>query len=289
MFVLLGLIGVGSAASAERLDQAATATPTPGTGASPTPVPCVTPTIGIQLVLENPSPGDTLLTGTQVVMNGIAYDTGATEGTGIASVAIYLGDRDSGGISLGVAQLGQPNPLAAPGSQFANAGFTLRTPRLPAGSGAKTIFVYARSLVGNAEAVLQVPIFLNAAPTPVKGQVPTPVLPPPPTCTPTPTPTATTPPTSAPAAATSTPITGGVATPTPGAPLTPLPAAPAPTPQLAAAPTLAPVAPAPTPAPAVAQATAPRAGGIPSELGLLLLGAGGAIVGAGFALRRLRR
>src|SRR5438132_13309506 len=237
-------IGAGPAAAAERFDQAATATPTATAGASPTPVQCVVAPVGIVLILENPSPGDTLLSGTQLVMSGIAYDTGATDGTGIASVVAYLGDRDSGGTPLGTATLGQPNPLAAPGSQFATAGFTIRTPRLPAGSGAKTVFVYARSTVGNAEAILQVPVFLNSSPTPVKGQVPTAVLPPPPACTPTPTSTATSPPTSTPvaaaAAATATPIAGTVATPTPpSAAPAPLPAAP---PAAAAAPTVAPAA-----------------------------------------------
>jgi hypothetical protein len=252
----------------------------------------VVPPVGIVLVLQNPSPGDTLLSGTQVVMNGIAYDTGATDGTGILSVVLYLGARDNGGLSLGTALLGQRNPTVPAGSQFANAGFKLTTPTLPAGSGARSIFVYARSIVGNAEATLEVPVYLNASPTPVKGQVPTAVLAPPPACTPTPTPMATTAPTStpvpaAPAMATSTPI--GVPTPTPApppvAPLPPAPAKPvaAPTPAAAAVVTAVAVQ------PAAAQTTAPRGGGIPSEVGLLLLGAGAVIVGGGFVLRRARR
>jgi hypothetical protein len=297
--VLLTLPAGATAVSAERLEQAATATPTPTSGAAPTPVPCTTPPSGIQIVLENPQPGDTLLTGTQVVINGIAYDTRATTGSGIASVTVYLGARDQGGLALGTALLGQPNPSAPAGSQFANAGFTLRTPALPSGSGARTIFVYARSILDNSEGVLQVPVFLNTAPTPVRGQVPTPVLPPPPVCTPTPTPSATpsatSTSTSTPAAAaavatppTSTPVAGLAATPTPitaPAPLAPAPVSTA-TPTPAAA---APVAPVATVAPATAQTTAPRGGGIPTELGLLLLGAGAAIVGGGMALRRKRR
>jgi hypothetical protein len=287
---VLALIGTGTAAAAERFDQAATATPTATAGASPTPVQCVVQPIGIVLILENPSPGDTVLTGTQLVMNGIAYDTGATDGIGVASVVAYLGDRDTGGTPLGTATLGHPNPLAPPGSQFATAGFMIRTARLPAGSGAKTIFVYARSTVGNAEAILQVPVFLNSSPTPVKGQVPTAVLPTPPACTPTPTPTAASAPTStpvAPAAATATPIAGSVATPTPP-PAAPAPATPAPAAPAAAAPTVAPAATVAAVAPATAT-TAPRGGGIPSEVGLLLLGIGAAVVGGGYALRRLRR
>lgn len=289
-FGAFGLLAVTGTAYAQ-----ATATPTATTGAAPTPVPCVNAPIGIVIILENPQPGDTLLSGSQVVMNGIAYDTGATTGSGIASVTIYLGDRDAGGLALGTASLGQPNPAAAAGSQFANAGFTLRTPVLPTGNGGRTLFVYAKSILGNAEGVLQVPVYLNSAPTPVRGQVPTPVLPTPPACTPTPTATATVQPTSTPvpvlALATPTPLLR--ATPTPvsqPAPLAPAPAAPAaaaPAPAAAAPPPAA-AAPAPV-AVAPAQATAPNGGGMPSEIGIVVLALGAAIVGGGLALRRRER
>ena len=278
-----------SAASADRFSQA-TATPTAAAGALATAVPCTIAPAGIQIILENPSPGDTINTGVQLVINGIAYDPAADTGAGISSVVIYLGDRAAGGTSLGTAILGQPNPLAAPGSQFATAGFRLTTPALPSGSGARTIFVYARSLVTNNEGVLQVPVFLNSAPTPTKGQAPTAVLPPPPACTPTPTATATSVPTIAPpvvVARTATPTTVLAPTPTPvtvSAPLpTVAPAAPPPVAKPVA--TAAPV----TVAPATAQSTAPSGGGIPPELGLLLLGAGVVIVGGGLALRRRER
>ena len=183
--VAFTLLGIGTIASAEPAQQAATATATPAAAAA-TAVPCVNTAQGVQILLGNPQPGDTLLTGVPVNMAGIAFDPASTSGSGITSVTVYLGDRDAGGLSLGTALLGQPNPQAAAGSQFATAGFTLRTPKIPNGSGGRTIFVYARSAITNVEAILQVPIFLNVAPTPVKGQVPTAVLPPPPACTPTP-------------------------------------------------------------------------------------------------------
>src|SRR5579871_202151 len=153
---ILGLAALAYAGGATTTFAQATATPTPTTGTAPTPIPCSVPPFGIVIQLENPSPGDTLMSGTQVVMNGIAYDTGSTTGPGISSVTIYLGNRDQGGISLGTAILGQPNPAAPAGSPLANAGFSLRTPVLPNGSGSRTLFVYARSLVGNAEASIQV-------------------------------------------------------------------------------------------------------------------------------------
>lgn len=298
LIVPMVLVAFGTstaAASADTLAQAATATPTATSGKpTSTPVPCAVTPIGIQLILENPSPGDTLISGTQVVMNGVAYDTGATTGTGISSVVAYLGARDAGGLALGTAQLGQPNPLAAAGSQFANAGFTLRTPALPNGSGARSIFVYARSLTGNAEVSLEVPIFLNVAPTPVRGQVPTPVLPPPPACTPTPT-------TAPTVEATATPVTPPVAT-TPVAPtasgpaLTSTPVSAVAKPAAATPATAATTAPTMegTPAAVVAVApttaqTAPRGGGIPPLVGLGLLGLGAAIAAGGVALRRRER
>jgi hypothetical protein len=292
--IVVALLVVFAVSGGDAFAQA-TSTPAPtSSAAAPTPVPCATPPIGVQIVLENPAPGDTLISGTQVVMNGIAYDTGATSGSGIASVTIYLGARDAGGLSLGTAILGQPNPSVPAGSQFATAGFSLRTPPLPSGNGARSIFVYARSTVGNAEGVLEVPIFLNTQPTPVRGQVPTAVVPTPPPCTPTPVPTATTPPTNTPA-----PALISESTPTPRATPTPLSVAapPPPAPAAAAAPppaaAPAPAAPAAAPAPvavapATAQTTAPRGGGIPTSVGLLLLVLGGGIVAAGMSLRRRR-
>jgi len=290
---VLAVFGVGTVASAEPAQQAATATPA---GAGQT----CTSTQGIQLSLANPQPGDTLLSGVPINISGIAYDAASNSGSGIASVMVYLGDRNAGGLSLGTALLGQPNPEAPAGSQFANAGFRVRTPSLPTGSGARTLFVYARSAITNAERILQVPVFLNSAPTPVRGQVPTTVLTAAPACTPTPVPTAipTAAPAAAAAAATAAPTVVFAPTlaalPTlalpapapaaaPAAPAAPAPAAPAPAPATPAA-----AAPAVAPATA-AQTTAPRGGGIPSELGLALVTAGAVVLAGGMALRRRQR
>jgi hypothetical protein len=290
-------IAVLAAASATSVFAQATSTPTPAATTAPSAPNCAVPPVGIVLQLQNPQPGDTLMTGNEVVLNGIAYDTGSTSGSGISSVTAYLGSRDAGGTFLGTAELGQPNPNAASGSQFANAGFTLRTPAMPAGNGGRSIFVYAKSLTGNAEKSLEVPIYLNAAPTPVKGQIPTAVVPTPPPCTPTPTASPTVEPTATPipplVVATTPPTatraaTAAVATlaPTPAAPPAAAPPAAAPP---AAAPAPAAAAPTPASATAGAQGTAPRGGGIPSEIGLLVLAVGTAVVGGGLALRRRER
>jgi len=245
---------------------------------------------GVQLVLANPQPYDTLISGTQVVMNGIAYDTTATSGTGISQVSLYLGSRDAGGTALGNATLGQANPQVASGSQFANAGFTLRSPTLPSGSGGRSIFVYARSSVSSQERVLEVPVYLNTSPTPVKNQIATPVLPTPAPCTPTPTATATSAPTSTPVVVPTTPppptSPALPATPTLLAVATPLPTV---APPIAPAPPAASPVTVATPVPAGVQAIAPRGGGIPAELGLIVLAVGSAIVGGALALRRRGR
>jgi hypothetical protein len=287
--MIVGLLTalLSTAAFAEPAAQAVpSATPTASAAAS-----CVTtPAQGVVLIVENPNPGDVLTPGSNVVIQGIAYDPTAASGIGVDRVSGYLGDRDTGGIFWGNAVLGLPNPLANSG-QFATAGFSLRSPTIPAGSGGRTIFIYAHSSVTNREAIASVPVFLGAAPTPVKGQAPTPVLTPLPACTPTPT---------AVPAPTSTPTPFPTFAPVPALPATAAPVAPAPAPAAPAAATAAPPAAVAAPAPATPAAqpaavapatatTAPRGGGIPAELGLLLLGVGTVVVGGGYALRHRER
>jgi hypothetical protein len=283
----------GAVVLAEPADQAATATPT----AAPATPSCVPPPQGIVLTVQNPQPGASLSPGSSVVIDGVAYDQSSTSGAGISSVTAYLGDRNAGGIFLGTATLGQPNPGVGSNSPFASAGFTLRSATLPTGSGGRSIFVYAHSSLVDREASVQIPVFLGPVPTPVKGAVPTAVLPTPAPCTPTPTavPTATATPTAAAvvpaaAAATATPAPAAAAVPTVVLPtLAPLPpAAPA-----VPTPTLRPVATTSTTSSTTTTTTtttvsgvAPRGGGIPSELGLPLLAIGALVFGGGYALRR---
>ena len=106
LFLVLAFLSGAGVAAADTLAQAATATPTPRpSGPTPTAIPCVVPKVGVQIILENPQPYDTLISGTQVVMNGVAYDTGATSGSGVSQVSLYLGSRDAGGMALGNALL----------------------------------------------------------------------------------------------------------------------------------------------------------------------------------------
>jgi hypothetical protein len=279
--VTTSLATVASAAPAAQATR--TATPTATSAAA-----CVSPPQGTVVIVGFPNPGDALAPGSNVVVQGVAYDTASTSGPGIDRVSVYLGDRDAGGLFWGNATLGLPNPQTNTGP-LASAGFSLRSPAVPAGTGARTINVYARSSLTNREAIASVPVFIGVAPTPVRGQVPTAVLPPPPACTPTPTPTVTPLATSTPALVAATPTS----TPLPGPPTpTPIPAAllpPLPAPPAAAAPPPAfPAAPPAAVAPATAT-TAPRAGGIPAIAGLLVVVAGAGVVGAGVVARRRER
>jgi hypothetical protein len=234
-------------------------------------------------VIQTPSAGDVLAPDSNVNVTGIAYDTTATDGSGIDRVSIYLGDRDAGGTFWGNALLGQANPAAGSNSQLANAGYSLRSPSLPKQSGSRSIFAYAHSRVSNSEGVQEVPIFLTAAPTPVRGQVPTPVLPTPVPCTPTPVPTATAVPTTPPTA-TLPPVV--VASPTAAATATAVRTATPATPATVVVAPATPAVPTVGPSPVPAGTTAPSGGGMPAVFGLAILGLGALVAGGGYALRR---
>lgn len=280
MVLALAATGAGSVASAAPAPQSA-ATPTATSTTT-----CVTPSQGIAVLISAPNPGDVITPGLNVTVSGIAYDTGATTDPGIDRVSVYFGDRDAGGLFWGTAALGQPNPLASSGPQ-STAGFSLRSPTIPSGSGGRDIFVYAHSSITGKEGIASVPVFLGAAPTPARGGVPTPVLQPtaaPAICTPvpaaSPTPTSTSTPVPA-AAAPTTPPTP-TSRPTVAAPVV---APPIPQPVATSAPVAAPAAAPAAVAPTTAT-TAPRGGGLPIGVGLALLGVGGLIVGGGYLARR---
>ncbi len=121
------------------------------------PVSAAAPPIPVGPIVDvaNPNPDDVLIPGAYV-FQGIAYDKDAREGTGVERVAVFLDDRDQGGLFLGDATLGEPNPMAAPTSQFGTAGWVITTPALPLGN--HTLFFYANSSVDKQEAVVEVPI-----------------------------------------------------------------------------------------------------------------------------------
>ena len=96
-------------------------------------------------------------------MQGKAFDPAASpdQGGGVDRVQVFLEDRDRGGRQLGNATLGRPNPAAAPGSQFAAAGWEVQV-SLPVGT--HTLFVYAHSTVTDKESFVLLPIRVGALP-----------------------------------------------------------------------------------------------------------------------------
>ena len=135
------------------VDQSALPTPVAPEPVAP-PAPVIQP--GPYIAVNNPSPGDVLPAG-GLAMEGKAFDPAASadQGTGVDRVEVFLEDRDRGGMYLGDARLGAPNLAAAPGSQFAPAGWEI-TVTLPGGN--HTLFVYARSSVTGKESTVSIPV-----------------------------------------------------------------------------------------------------------------------------------
>jgi hypothetical protein len=107
---------------------------------------------GQSLVLSigNPQPNDLVPRG-KYVMQGLAFDRAANNGSGVDKVSVFIEDRDAGGQLAGDAILGQPGAT----------GFTV-TADLSRASGGHTLFVYARSSVTGRETVVSFPIVVSA-------------------------------------------------------------------------------------------------------------------------------
>jgi hypothetical protein len=132
-------------------------------GLGPLTASAAQPVEGPTLVVANPSPGNMLTPG-KLIMEGVAFDTLATEGVGIDRVSVFLENRDAGGAHLGDAALGAPNIMGTQSTQFASAGWTITTPALEGYGDGHTIFVYARSAVTGAETVMQIPVIIGEKP-----------------------------------------------------------------------------------------------------------------------------
>src|SRR3569833_2666870 len=92
--------------------------------------PCNLPNQAKQHNQQKPNAGDVLSPGT-FQMAGYAYDKTATSGSGIDSVTVLLGPRESGGPALGNVVLGGTNPTVSAGSQFASGGFKISSAPIP--------------------------------------------------------------------------------------------------------------------------------------------------------------
>jgi hypothetical protein len=133
----------------------------------------------VHFELANPAPGSMLEPG-GLVIEGIAMDSRATEGVGIDRVDFFLGNRDEGGLSVG---------MAVPGSTAGpfGAGSFHTTVDLPEITGGNDLFGYAHSSITGQEFVISVPISIGEDPVVAgvasEGVMPTMTE----TCTPAPT------------------------------------------------------------------------------------------------------
>lgn len=107
--------------------------------------------------LENPNPGDLLNFGGYIVA-GTAYDPAATQGSGIARIDFFLGERESGGIFLGSATPGSGGAGSNPNA------FTVEL-QIPKPSHAIDFVAYAVSSVTNQQTTVTVPVFVGASPS----------------------------------------------------------------------------------------------------------------------------
>jgi hypothetical protein len=117
---------------------------------------------GPTLDVGNPGPHELLTPGVMIIQ-GIAYDENAEHGVGVDRVSVFLGDRDEGGLFLGDATLGLPNPQSVEGGdpQFGLAGWRLRTPVLKGGARQLALTFYARSSVNGVETIESIPVIIG--------------------------------------------------------------------------------------------------------------------------------
>ena len=115
---------------------------------------------GPTLVVANPSAGDMITPGS-LIMEGVAFDPAATQGTGIDRVSVFLGSRDFGGEHLADATLGKPTFMSTQPGQFEEAGWIVTTPALKGFGDGASLFVYAHSAVTGVETVAEIPVIIG--------------------------------------------------------------------------------------------------------------------------------
>jgi hypothetical protein len=111
---------------------------------------------GMRFQLSNPDPGAALTPGAYVVQ-GVAQDARATQGSGIDRVDFFLDSREQGGTNLGSVL-----PDETPGPFGPDSFQTVVT--LPDIIGGHALFAYARSHVNGAESVIGIPIAIGETP-----------------------------------------------------------------------------------------------------------------------------
>jgi hypothetical protein len=146
-FALVGVALVGVAA----VPVGAQTATTPSTTSTQSACPAGPPV----LELANPNPGDLLPTG-DIFIFGTAFDPGATSGTGIGHIDLFLGNRDLGGTFLGTATPGKASTSA----------FQVDAKIPNSENGGRDFIAYAYSSLTGAQTSVTVPVNVGAAPTP---------------------------------------------------------------------------------------------------------------------------
>src|SRR5262245_24488573 len=127
----------GSVLAAGLLLSSASTAAAQSTGAPPT----ASCTAAI-LDLSNPSAGDMLQPGGYVIQ-GLAYDPEAQQGSGIDSLSIFLDSRDAGGLALGQTTPGMAPLPGLPAPSMDSFALTVTLPA--ANLGGHSIVAYAHS------------------------------------------------------------------------------------------------------------------------------------------------
>ncbi|HLZ28682.1 MAG TPA: hypothetical protein VKV73_15315 [Chloroflexota bacterium] len=115
------------------------------------PTSCTVPVLD----LANPGPGAMVLPGAYTIQ-GAAFDPEAAQGSGIDQVSFFLGDRNAGGMALGVAQ-----PDKGPRLDDFSVTVTLPSTSL----GEHEFVAYARSALTGNETQVSFPIVLGEDPS----------------------------------------------------------------------------------------------------------------------------
>jgi hypothetical protein len=114
--------------------------------------------------VANPHPGDRVIAGS-VVMEGLAWDHDARDGTGVERVWVRVCGVN--GAYLGDATLGLPSRVSVDkgNPQFATAGWRI-TARLQGAGDERELCVTARSSVTGTDTLVRIPITIGTAPPP---------------------------------------------------------------------------------------------------------------------------
>jgi len=152
-FKHLRLLGPMTVAATLTLGALPTLAQTAPTATTTSPTSAAVDCSAIHFELANPSPGSRVEVG-DYVLQGIADDSRAQQGTGIDRIDFFLDNRDQGGLSIGSAVPGKvPGPFGPNSFQT-----TLSLPNMVGGH---DLFAYAYSSVTGQESIISVPIALG--------------------------------------------------------------------------------------------------------------------------------